>query len=234
MSRSRFGQRTGPALLVVLLAVTGGPFAVPALADPPVRPDGYAGAAPEQVTGSATGAGHRATATSTRAGGRFPDRNAARPRGAVADRLTIPARTGDRPAVARPVPARLTTGPAAAGFDAKRSRRLPGRDATSTEFVNPDGTHTLRMHTQPVNVRQPDGSWAPVDTRLERDGAGWRPVRTAYRLTVRNGSTGPLAEIVDGSGARTTLDVPGRSVVRPVVRGSTATFTGSVPASMCG
>ncbi|GLY96489.1 RHS repeat-associated core domain-containing protein [Actinoplanes sp. NBRC 103695] len=215
---------------MVLLVLTGGPFAVPALADPPVRADGYADAAPEQASGTATGAGHRAPAASTAAGGRLPARKAVRPDGAVADRLSIPARTGDRPAVARPVPARLTPGPAAAGFDAKRSRRLPGRDAATTEFTNPDGTRTLRLHTQPVNVRQPDGSWLPVDTRLKRDGAGWRTARTSYRLTVRDGAAGePLAEIVAENGERTVVDEPGRRVVRPVVRGSTATFAGVRP-----
>ena len=225
------GRRRGLILsLVVLLVLTGGPFAVPALADPPVRADGYADAAPEQASGTASGTGHRAAAASTMAGGRLPARKAVRPDGAVADRLSIPARTGDRPAAARPVPARLTPGPAAAGFDAKRSRRLPGRDAASTEFTNPDGTRTLRLHTQPINVRQPDGSWLPVDTRLKRDGAGWRTARTSYRLTVRDGSAGePLAEIIAENGERTVVDEPGRRAVRPVVRGSTATFAGVRP-----
>ncbi|MFI0366733.1 DNA/RNA non-specific endonuclease [Actinomadura sp. 1N219] len=53
------------------------------------------------------------------------------------------------------------------GFDAKTSRELPGRrDAHARTFVNADGTESTEFSPRPINYRRPDGSWAPVDTRL--------------------------------------------------------------------
>lgn len=61
--------------------------------------------------------------------------------------------------------------PLAAGgsrFDQQRSRPV-SRSLFVTEFENPDGTHTFRQSSVPLNARDSSGTWHPVDTGLTAD-----------------------------------------------------------------
>jgi hypothetical protein len=40
------------------------------------------------------------------------------------------------------------------------------RTETSTTFANPDGTWTTKVSMSPVNFRNADGEWKPIDTSL--------------------------------------------------------------------
>lgn len=51
------------------------------------------------------------------------------------------------------------------GFDVRRSRVVK-RSMFTDEYQNADGTRTLRQSTAPLNVRDSNGSWQPLDTSL--------------------------------------------------------------------
>ncbi|SDI48314.1 intein N-terminal splicing region/RHS repeat-associated core domain-containing protein [Actinokineospora alba] len=56
------------------------------------------------------------------------------------------------------------------GFDAKRSVEIPDlRGQYERVFHNADGTETTEFSHQPLNFRQPDGRWQPIDPKLTAD-----------------------------------------------------------------
>ncbi|MGW4022511.1 LamG-like jellyroll fold domain-containing protein [Streptomyces sp. NPDC005009] len=59
--------------------------------------------------------------------------------------------------------------PVPQGFDSRRSTEIKSeREERQRTFRNPDGTHTTRFYTEPVNYRNKDGDWIAVDTTLTR------------------------------------------------------------------
>lgn len=61
----------------------------------------------------------------------------------------------------------LTTAGESAGshFDPQRST-VVARSMFTTEYLNPDGTHSIKESTAPLNVQDNTGAWQPVDTTL--------------------------------------------------------------------
>jgi hypothetical protein len=121
------------------------------------------------------------------------------------------------------------------GFDARTSRELPGlRRAYERTFQNADGTQTTEFSESPINFRLPDGSWAPVDTRLLPAGAGGAAAGSASGW--RNAADGAdlrLAPRADaGSVARLALDADhelafglyGATATAARVQGATAVY----------
>jgi hypothetical protein len=77
---------------------------------------------------------------------------------------------------ARPV--RLTDelparGPVVGFVDGRSVEDPAARDVGSRTFVNPDGSRTLEMSTEPLNYRDASGRWVAIDNRLVagRDGS---------------------------------------------------------------
>ncbi|MBP2322765.1 RHS repeat-associated protein [Kibdelosporangium banguiense] len=70
------------------------------------------------------------------------------------------------------------------GFDPKLSREVPeARGASHRTYDNPDGSRSTEFSVDPVHYRKPDGSWAPVGTKLTpADGGGWRNTADAVNL----------------------------------------------------
>ncbi|HLL66090.1 MAG TPA: RHS repeat-associated core domain-containing protein [Micromonosporaceae bacterium] len=63
----------------------------------------------------------------------------------------------------------------AKGFDRATSREIPGaRSAHQRVYDNADGSQTTEFSTAPVNVKQSDGSWKPVERVLSAVPGGWR------------------------------------------------------------
>src|ERR1035441_7970607 len=93
-----------------------------------------------------------------------------RPRGAVPPASKLPrlnlgaraARGHDRLRTMRPpAPAPVS------GFNTQTSRlEAAGTSATQEVYQNADGTKTAMIYQAPVNYRQPDGSWARINTSL--------------------------------------------------------------------
>ncbi|WP_206067675.1 LamG-like jellyroll fold domain-containing protein [Nonomuraea composti] len=136
-----------------------------------------------------------------------------------------PVEVGDAP---------VTEPAAGAGFDPATSREIPERrDAYVRTFANADGTESTEVSARPVNYRRPDGTWAPIDTRLVGvgrrggDGApdgGWRNAADAVdiRLAPRADAR-PLVRVgLDdahqvGYGVDDGAAVPGRATGKRAV-----------------
>ncbi|MFI9382107.1 PA14 domain-containing protein [Kutzneria sp. NPDC052558] len=58
-------------------------------------------------------------------------------------------------------------------FDPQRSKVI-SRSMFSEEYLNPDGTHSVRQSTAPLNAKDTSGQWQPVDTNLQIDGGSKR------------------------------------------------------------
>ena len=61
-------------------------------------------------------------------------------------------------------------GGAGSHFDPQRSKPV-SRSMFVTEYVNPDGTHSVRQSNEPLNVQDAAGNWLPVETKLTTDPA---------------------------------------------------------------
>jgi RHS repeat-associated protein len=80
-------------------------------------------------------------------------------------------------------------GGAGSRFDPVRSR-LATRSAFTEEYVNPDGSRTVKQSTEPLNVKDSSGAWQPIDTAVVPEG-------TAGRMQAKRH---PLSPSLAGSG----------------------------------
>ncbi|MGB3438673.1 MAG: DNRLRE domain-containing protein [Actinophytocola sp.] len=120
--------------------------------------------------------------------------------------------------------------PAVRGFDTATSRELPElRKEAQRTFENADGTQTTEFSRDPLNFKQADGTWRPIDTRLVPDGEGWRNAEDSVRVwTAEATGSGPVARLdLDGThriefgldrAATSTGTVDGSAVTYPDVR----------------
>jgi hypothetical protein len=95
------------------------------------------------------------------------------PRPAAVDPSKVPLLPGEAP---KPVPVapadpKADFAPLAkrsqSSFDPVRSKSV-SRSMYGEEFENPDGTRTVRQSTMPLNVKESDGQWRPVDVSRDR------------------------------------------------------------------
>lgn len=106
---------------------------------------------------------------------------------------------------------------------------VPGdRTATSTTYVNPDGSSTVELTAAPTRVRR-GGKWLPVDTDLQRDGNGdWATAATTVTSTFSGGGDSAAAAKADTGGLSTGFGF-GAKLPVPDVDGSTATYRNVLP-----
>ncbi|MFJ4774264.1 DNRLRE domain-containing protein [Streptomyces uncialis] len=117
--------------------------------------------------------------------------------------------------------------PAARQAGDARTEILSERTDSTTTWANADGTITVETYTGPIRVRQPDGSWLPIDTSLVAEGGVIRPKSAAADITFSGGGSGePLAEVSRG-GRTLGLDWPGE-LPEPSLDGPTAVYPGAV------
>lgn len=228
----RFWRRTIAAALVLVLVV---PLTPPLLGlDLPAPVGGLAlGGAdepPAPTSGSADGispAGNTTTAVPS------PAQDSPRPAGAVAERLDVPT-VGGRDAVPgtvmTDVPLR-TEGRPTTGFDARTSVEETGRrTADSRVFRNADGSNTLRLFDQPVNVREPDGTWAPVDLEpVPAAGGRWGPRRGPHGVTFSAGTDGDLATVALDADHAVSFGLRGQNRVTATVDGGRLVYPRAFP-----
>ncbi len=81
--------------------------------------------------------------------------------------------------------ASVETGPTnRTGFDRTTSRERPdARGAHERVFTNTDGTETTEFSATPLNFRDRDGNWIPIDTALTPDDKGWANTTNSAALT---------------------------------------------------
>jgi RHS repeat-associated protein len=128
---------------------------------------------------------------------------------------------------AGPVVPQLTDPVSVAVAEAARTGRdvVVGAQTTQTSitWAKPDGTVRVESSAGPVRVRQGDGSWAPVDTTLERTAVGVRPRMVPGETTFSAGGTDLLASLSDRNGTSITMRWGGL-LPEPVIKADTATY----------
>ena len=140
----------------------------------------------------------------------------------------------------RPRPARNVASVAAPpatkarGFDRATSRELPsGRGARERVYQNADGTQTTEFSPVATNYKRPDGSWAPIDSRLlPVDGAdaGWRNAADAVDLRLAARADAPeLARLALGEGNAFGYGLEGAAPVAGTLDGGTVTYPSVLP-----
>lgn len=214
-------------VIVVALPLLGGaqtPYGTLA-----ALPLGASTSAPEQRTGTADGSTHEAAAESTRINRDLPKRDQPRPAGAVPDQA------GPLPEAHNPAPEQQKVSPKVEkpvlpALDTNAVERPQDRTENTQTFDNPDGSRTLRLHTGQANVRQPDGSWTPVDVTLVPAGGRVKPKNVPFGLSFATGSADSALVRVDlgndhaiSYGLRDVANVPGEA------SGSHITFRGVRP-----
>ncbi|WP_297542085.1 PA14 domain-containing protein [Amycolatopsis sp.] len=73
-------------------------------------------------------------------------------------------------------------GSATSHFDAQRSRVI-SQSTFVTEYVNPDGTHSMRQSTEPLNVQDAAGKWQAINTTLQVNPASRRAAADHHPLS---------------------------------------------------
>jgi len=105
---------------------------------------------------------------------------------------------------------------------------LGDRTEFAQTFANPSGTLTLNESVTPVRARRPDGTWAPVDYRLQaRPDGVIGPVVSMADVAFSGGGAGPMAQIVH-NGHEVALGWPG-PLPAPTLSGATATYADVLP-----
>ncbi|MBS1870475.1 MAG: DNRLRE domain-containing protein [Actinobacteria bacterium] len=98
------------------------------------------------------------------------------------------------------------------------------RTANSRTYVAPNGMHVARVSAGPVNFKDADGNWQPIDPRLEREGSSWVNRANAFQIQIPTSlGDGPVRVARHGRWIAMRLrgdDVPA------TVDGSSATFSG--------
>ncbi|MBV1850501.1 FG-GAP repeat domain-containing protein [Catellatospora tritici] len=102
------------------------------------------------------------------------------------------------------------------------------RTEQAETYANPDGTYTMRISAVPQRVKQSDGTWAAIDTRLRRraDGA-LVPAMVAQPLALSGGGTAPLVSLRT-KGGDLTLSWPA-PLPTPTIDGDAAVYAAVRP-----
>lgn len=215
------------ALLLTTEQAAADGATLPALSMPRLSWEGLAswwkdptwGHIPRQRGGSAAGLSHRASAAATRAGkgaGHAPGKG-----------------KGELDAY-HPYAKASKAGPSAAAgsFSAKTSRRNAAKSsATDSVFDNADGTTTRQIAKMPVNYRDANGDWQPIDTRVQ-SGSDGRLHESANSLGVdfapRSTDPAVVSFRTDGDHAL-SYGLQSATPVAGKVSGSQVTYPGTLP-----
>jgi len=151
---------------------------------------------------------------------------------------------GDKGSGGRPVVAAAPARPAAqVGPQAKaaarpvgpvrRVRELVGkRTANSRFFELSDGRVQAELGAGPVNYRDGQGRWQPIDTRIakvDRPGFAWGSLANSFASLFGHSSDQLLR--VEQPGWQVTLGLPGPvTALTPIVRGDTIAYPGALGA----
>ncbi|MCP2327020.1 RHS repeat-associated protein [Hamadaea flava] len=111
-------------------------------------------------------------------------------------------------------------------FDQGSARELVDqRTETSTTFLNPDGTKTIRMFAGPRYTRDASGRWVDVDTRLATGPGGrWRP-QAAMDLSIAPTASDPQLASMNLQDVELGFSVSGASSSQATPSGSAAMFS---------
>ncbi len=216
--RSRWGKAIALAVTAVIavgsLGIAG--VGIPLFPGKPAAAKG-----PGQRWGSAEGLSHLA-------GGR---RNDNAPRSL---RAKYPLKS---PPAARPTARKNTvevTTPAPApvkGFDRGTSKEIVSeRDARSRTYANEDGTRTSEISTDPINYRDEQGTWRPIDSELVEQTGGWANAADSVALRFADrADAGELASVTLPSGESFGYGLSGAASVPGTADGARVAYEQVLP-----
>ncbi|MEU1780508.1 LamG-like jellyroll fold domain-containing protein [Streptomyces abikoensis] len=143
--------------------------------------------APGQRWGSAAGRSHRATGGTTEAAAKGGRPGALEAPGQLPPERKLTERElggkPQQPTMGKAEQVKSPDAPAPQGFSEKTSKELPaGRQERRRTFLNEDGTYTTRFYNEPVNFKDRDGTWKPIDSTLVRPNRSLRAASTADPL----------------------------------------------------
>jgi hypothetical protein len=131
----------------------------------------------------------------------------------------------------------ITTSTALAGAPSPGALELPGkRTATSSTFLNPDGSYTTEVAPQPVNYRDAAGDWQAIDTTLVKASDSNYAVQNAagpFRAMFKD-SAGDAFLRFDVGTSSYQLGLQGASKHAVRTAGSSITYTDAVPGADLG
>jgi YD repeat-containing protein len=134
---------------------------------------------------------------------------------------------------AKPDTPEFSTATAITGFSEQTSARVAARStATVNFFQNADGSTTEQVYEAPVNYRDEEGLWQPIEHELTEEGDGWlRPAAHGLNIGFVSESRpgGQLVTIGLGEGRSLSYGLAGAAAVEPSVAGNTATYAGILP-----
>jgi len=115
-------------------------------------------------------------------------------------------------------------------FDPVRSR-LVSRSMFVEEYANPDGTHTLRQSTVPLNVQDATGQWHVVQTDLEPDAASGRNQARWHPLSpsLAGRADDPSLVSVRVGEAEASLALEQAAASPATTRGARSTYADALP-----
>ncbi|WP_176926858.1 PA14 domain-containing protein [Actinokineospora alba] len=97
------------------------------------------------------------------------------------------------------------SGNSASHFDPKRSKAV-SRSMFAEEYENPDGTRSHRQSSEPLNVKDANGHWVPVDLTMESDGSRrTKPKHHPLRPTMAESAEDANLVSVEIDGKRASL-----------------------------
>jgi hypothetical protein len=113
-----------------------------------------------------------------------------------------------------------------------RGATVVWRTATSTDYLNPDGTHTMAISSGPVNFRSSSGEWQPMDPTLVHGPKGRlveRVGRAGLDAAETSSSSADLLGL-SGSGWSASVGLGGGSGgVAGVLRGASVEYDNLAP-----
>ncbi|UUV30726.1 PA14 domain-containing protein [Amycolatopsis roodepoortensis] len=120
--------------------------------------------------------------------------------------------------------ARLDGG-AGSHFDPARSKPV-SRSMFTTEYLNPDGTHSVRESTQPLNVQDKAGQWQPVDTTPDTDAVTKRADVDNHPLSpsLAGKANDPSVLQIESAGHTASLALDQAAPAAAVVKGDSVTY----------
>ncbi|ONI85384.1 hypothetical protein ALI144C_13990 [Actinosynnema sp. ALI-1.44] len=126
------------------------------------------------------------------------------------------------------IPMSTLVGGGGSRFDPQRSR-LQSRSMFAEEYLNPDGSRTVRQSSQPLNVPDGQGGWRPVDTTLARSGARVKAKAQGLSPSMADKANDPEVVSVAVDGRRASLALPGAAASAVRVEGSKAVYENVLP-----
>ncbi|MFE3874197.1 LamG-like jellyroll fold domain-containing protein [Kitasatospora sp. NPDC059146] len=110
--------------------------------------------------------------------------------------------------------------------DAGATEVTGARTSTTSVFENPDGTKTMRVYSQPVHFRKPDGTWENIDTGLSRGRDGrWAEAANDQALSFSPSADGSaLIDWTLDTGHRISYTLRGAKPVAATAAANTLTY----------